>query len=569
MRPHRARLVVTLALAIAAAAADVAPIHLVREILDRAVRPGDNVTLSLLAAAFGVSVLVREGVTIALRGASIGVIERILRDMRWALFDRIVGQSLDYFRKLGVGEATSRILNDVQALQHTLSLAILSLVSSGLIALGIIGYLFTLDARLGALVVIVLPCHALAQRPFTSRLRPRDRDVRNESDALTAELIETFSNVEDVQANQGEGRQRKRIGARLESLRAANTRVFELYALSQSAGGLVSGIATLLILAVGGSMTMGGSLTVGGLIAFVTAVGLLLRAMEDITYFGTQLRGTGAIASRVGEVLNAGMTIADGPGAVPLEPVAPAIEFRGVTFGYDAGHPVLDGFTLEVPAGQRVGLVGASGSGKSTVIRLIQRFYDVRAGSVRVGGRDVRDLKLASLRSQIASVPQRPAIFHASVRENITFGIPEHDPLVPGALAAVRLDVELADKGGEAYEVGAAGANLSEGQKQRLAIARALVRDAPVLLLDEVTSALDAVNQKAVQDALDELLARGKRRTCIVVAHRLSTLRFVDRVVLIEGGRVVEDGSYDDLLARKGRFAALHDALAPAIVPAS
>jgi ABC-type multidrug transport system fused ATPase/permease subunit len=393
------------------------------------------------------------------------------------------------------------------------------------------------------------------------RTRQRARIVRNESDALTTDLIETFSNVEDVQANQGEVRQRKRIGARLESLRAANARVFGLYALSQSAGGLVSGFATLLVLAVGGSMTMRGSLTVGGLIAFVTAVGLLLRAMEDITYFGTQLRGTGAIASRVSEVLDAGTTIADGANAVPLEQVAPAIEFRGVRFGYDAGHPVLDGFTLEVPAGQRVGIVGASGSGKSTVVRLIQRFYDVHSGNVRVGDRNVRDLKLASLRSQIASVPQGPAILHASVRENITFGITERAPLVPGALAAVRLDVELADKGGDGYEIGAAGSNLSEGQKQRLAIARALVRDAPILLLDEVTSALDAVNQNAVQDALDELLTRGKRRTCIVIAHRLSTLRFVDRVVLLEGGRIVEDGSYDDLLSQKGRFAALHDAL--------
>lgn len=559
-RPYRGRLAGVFVLALVAAALDIAPIHLVRRVFDGAVPARSVSMLAVLAALFGAVLVLREACGVGLRALFYGTTERILRDMRWALFDKLLSQSLPFHRRHDVGETVSRVLGDVEALQHSFSIAILSPLASGFVVLGTTAYLFTVHPWLGCAVIVPLAIHAFVQRPFHARIRTSEKAVRDQNDALSGELVETLTNIEDVQAQCAEARQRSRMRSLLQRVRDRNLRLLGFHSFAQAAGGLVSGVASLVVLAAGGWLAIEGRVSLGGLVAFVAALGQLLRGVEELTYFRTQLGGMQALASRVRALLDSDVTVRDRPGAGTLPAGPLGIDLESVTFGYDPDRPVLDGFTLHVRPGEKVGLVGRSGCGKSTVLRLIQRFYDPDGGTVRVGGRDVRDVRLLSLRERIANVPQRPALFRGTVSENVTLGAADRGDRVDTALQAVHLDSDLAQEGGREYEVGPMGARLSEGQRQRIAVARALFRDTPVLLLDEATSALDPVNQQAVHRAIQDVLSDERSCTCLVIAHRLATLRHVDRVAVLEDGRIVEEGSFDALLARKGRFAALFEA---------
>jgi len=558
LRPYYLRGAVVLALTLVAVGLDIAPVHLLEQIFDRAVRPGDMGMLALLAGALGVVVVCREAANTALRWIFFDAAESFLRDMRSALHDRLLAQSLSFYRGRDVGEIASRVLNDLQALQRVLAVTVLSPFSNGLFIIGMLGYLFTLDWRLGLVVLAVLPIYALAQRPIMKGIRNTEWRMREDTDAVASELVETLQNIEEVQSSGIEPRQKARMALRLGVLKRSATWLHNLYGFVQSSSGLVSGLANLAVLGVGGYLAVAGEITPGALVAFVMAVAQLLRPVEDVMHLSAQLGGAKVLAERVGEFLLAVPDVEDRPDAKDPGRVRGAVHFSDVTFGYDPARPILRGFELDIAPGERVALVGPSGSGKSTVLHLLRRFYDVQSGAVTLDGDDVRALTVAGLRHNVATVNQRPALFHGTVRDNISLGVEAKEDAIERAARAAYLEPDLARlEGGLDFDVGPDGSRLSGGQRQRVAIARAILRDAPVLLLDEATSALDAHSQAAVQEALDALLSREPKKTCMVIAHRLSTVRSCDRVVVLEAGQVAESGTYDALMAAGGRFAAL------------
>ena len=559
LRPYYWKGGAVLGLTLVGVALDIVPVHLLEQILDRAVRPRDTRLLFILCSALLGAVLLRETANTVLRWVFFSAAESFLRDMRMALYERLLTQSQAFYRGRDVGEIASRLLNDLQSLQRVLSIAILSPFANGLFIIGMLGYLFTLDWHLALVILVVLPVYALTQRPIMNRIGSQERRMREDTDALAGELVESLQHIEEVQSCSVEPRQRARMDASLTKLRISSTWLQNLYGFVQTASGLVSGLASLSILAIGGYLAATDRMTAGALVAFVTATVQILRPVEDVMNLTAQLTGARVLADRIGEFLLAVPDVQEHPEAKEIGKLTAApLQFSNVTFGYQADQPILRDFDLSIAAGERVALVGPSGSGKSTVLHLVRRFFDVQQGLVTIDGRDVKGLKLQSLRRQIATVNQRPSLFHGTIRDNIALGWPASEIEIHAAATAAHLDGDLMRiEGGLDFNVGPDGGRLSGGQRQRVALARAILRDAPVLLLDEATSALDADSQAAVLKALDAVLAREPRKTCIVVAHRLSTVRSCDKIVLIERGRVAESGTYDELIRMGGKFAAL------------
>ncbi len=481
-----------------------------------------------------------------------------VRDLRRRVYEKVLGQSGSFFARHPSGDLIARVTGDVDRIQSLFGTDLADLVQSLATLLGLMFLVVSLSPELTAAALLIAPAIVIPVVFIARRLRQLSKAARERMGDLTGVLSETIRGARVVQAYGAERWESGRfseVNERTFRLAKKGARVMAFASpLVESA----SVLTFLLLLGYASTRIASGKMTLGTFLSFGVGLVMMYQPFKRATRTNLALQQALASARRVFEVLDAPNDVADRAGAIPLPLLVREIRFEGVTFAYDGGAPVLHDVDLALPRGSVTALVGPSGGGKSTLASLLPRFMDPTAGRLTVDGTDLRDVTLASLRAQIGLVTQEVVLFDESVRRNVAYGTPEAaDSRIKDALAAANAlaFVEALPEGLET-RIGEGGARLSGGQRQRLAIARALLKDPPILVLDEATSALDAESERAVQQALERLMAG---RTVLVIAHRLSTVRQADQLVVLEAGRIVERGAHGELLAAGGLYRRLHD----------
>ena len=486
---------------------------------------------------------------------------RVVRTLRNELFEHTLGQSAAFFARRTTGQLLSRVNNDVGQVQRAVSETVGDLARESLTVIGYAGLLLYIDAGLALVCVTAAPIIVYPLARLSRRLRTVSRRSQEALERQSHVAAEAFAGHRIVKAFLAEPREAAKFRAASDDLYRINMSVTGVLSMLPPLMEALGGVAIVGALWYGSGQIAAGRLTPGEFTTFVAALLMMYGPVKKLTRVNANLQQAAAAAERVFELLDARTEVVERPGAIALPRFSASVEFRDVTFGYDDAHgkPVLSGVTLTVPAGSVVAVVGRSGAGKTTLVNLLPRFYDVSTGAVCLDGHDVRDVTLASLRRQIGIVTQETVLFDDTIAANIAYGMPDatREAIEAAARAAHAHDFIMAQPSGYETAIGERGQRLSGGQRQRLAIARALLRDAPILVLDEATSSLDSESERLVQDAL-AVLMRG--RTSFVIAHRLSTIQRADMIVVLERGRVVDAGRHDELLARGGAYARLHHA---------
>ena len=485
--------------------------------------------------------------------------QRIVADIQNRLYAHQIRADLAYFQSESSGRQVSNFLEDANLLRVAVARGITGIAKDVLMLIFLIGMMFFRSWELTLAVLVIFPIAILPVRVLGGRMRVASRTMQERTGTLASILSETFLGARHVKAYGREDYETQRtagaVEARLKSwnhmvfIRAANTPVMET----------LGGIAVALIIFYGGTQVIDGAMTVGALFSFITALLFAYQPMKSIANLNAVLQEGLAAAQRIFALIDRESDIVDAPTAQPLTVTNGEVVFEKVTFRYGDGRTALDDVSLTVPAGHTIALVGPSGGGKTSLLNLIPRFYDVSAGRVTVDGMDVREVTKASLRGAIALVSQESSLFNDTVRANIQYGRASatEDEITACAKAAAAHDFIEALPNGFDTVVGEGGALLSGGQRQRVVIARAMLKDAPILLLDEATSALDTQSERQVQVALARLM---KDRTTLVVAHRLSTVVDADVIHVMDQGRIVESGAHAELLVRGGLYAKLYSA---------
>jgi subfamily B ATP-binding cassette protein MsbA len=488
----------------------------------------------------------------------LGVVgERVVAQLRGELYGRLVTLSLDFYGQHRVGELISRLSSDVTLVRTMLTQTVTSLLSSVIALVGSVIILFTLSPTLLLVVLLLAPALIAVAIVFGRPLQRISTMVQDMIARSTTTAEEVLSGIRVVKSYVREDWELRRYDADLEGIVGAGSRLALWRAGFGALMGLLGFGAVALLLWYTGHQVIDGTLGIGTLTGFLLygiAIGASLGNIASL--YGQFREGTGAV-QRVFEIIDTRPTIVDRVDAVPIGRVDGRITLEGVTFGYGPDRPVVRNVDLEIAAGESLALVGPSGSGKTTLVGLIPRLWDVDAGAIRIDGRDIRDVTVASLRERIGLVAQEATLFGGSIRDNILYGrLGATDAeMVAAAEAANAHHFISAFPEGYDTIVGDRGQRLSGGQRQRVAIARAILKDPPILLLDEATSSLDNESERLVQEALDRLKVG---RTTIIVAHRLSTIRDADRIAVLDDGWLVELGTQDELLAADGLYARLH-----------
>ena len=526
--------------------------------IDRGINPGDRHALVLWTLAFAAAALVGWGTSVAQTYLSAWVGQRVLADLRRDLFAHIQSLELGYFERNRAGWLISRLTNDVDALEDLVTDGLASSVQNTLLLIGTAGALLYLDWRLALATLTLFPLMALATTLFRIYSARAYRRMRSRLGDVTATLAEDLAGARIVQAFRREGSNAEAFAEVSDSYRRANMRTVQLNAWYFPFVGLLGSASTAIVLAYGGILYFDGAITLGTLFAFMLFLANFFDPIQALSQLFNTFLAASAALDKIFDVMDTAPELRDAQGAQELPPIEGAVELSGVRFHYGEGAEVLHGIDLSVAAGQTVALVGHTGAGKSTLVKLLARFYDPTGGAIRIDGHDLRDVQVRSLRRQLGIVPQEAFLFAASIRDNIAFGRPDATLAdVQAAAKAVGADgfIEALPEG---YETSVAerGAALSIGQRQLIAFARALLADPRLLILDEATSSVDIASEAVIEEALARLLAG---RTAFVVAHRLSTIRRADLIVVLENGQVIEQGTHDELMAMRGRYCALYD----------
>jgi subfamily B ATP-binding cassette protein MsbA len=530
---------------------------LVRGIFDDIFTERDMFALKLLPGVIIAVFLVRGLVGFAGTYLTEYVGQRIVADLRNRLSDRIQDLPLSFFNRTATGTIVSRVTNDVALVRSALTDAVASMLRDSASLIVLIAVAFYLDWVLSVIAFVAFPASVLPVIRLSRKLRTLSKRGQATMGTLTALLQETIQGNRVVKAFGMQDYERERS-------RAENERLFRLFMKSTRIRAFTNPMMEILaafgiagVVAYGGYSVITGGRTQGDFLGFLTALFLLYEPFKGLARTNTVIQHALGAAERVFELLDTPPEAVDRPSARVLEGVRHGVRFENVSFRYEHDL-VLHGVDLEIARGEVVALVGPSGGGKSTLADLLLRFYDVTAGGILVDGTDVRDYTLASLRANIAIVTQQTFLFNDTVRSNIAYGNIGRDMAAVVAAAKAAYAHEFIEALPQGYDtvIGELGVKLSGGQRQRLAIARALLKDAPILVLDEATSALDSESERLVQRALDTLM---RNRTSLVIAHRLSTIRRADRIAVIARGRVIEQGTHEQLLSLDAEYRKLHD----------
>jgi ABC-type multidrug transport system fused ATPase/permease subunit len=574
LRPYRLRAAAMLVALVLGTAASLAPPLLAKLAIDRGIEKHDTHTLAIVVVAFLLSALLVWVATYAQTYLVGWVGQRALADLRIRIFKHLQSQPIGFYESRPAGVLISRMTNDVEALESLVTDSVVTLFQSGLTLIGAIGVLIYLDAELALLTFCIVPFVAGGSIWFRLVSAGAFRRTRETIGSITGYLQETLSGIRVVRSFGQEPVHEARFAELNEDNAAANMVTVRLNAAYFPAVEMLSGIALALIVLYGGDQAINGHVTVGTIVAFVATLSFLFEPIQQLSQLYTTYQSGMAALEKIFQLLDTKPTLEDIPNAPALGPIRGDVRFEDVSFAYrprskgrdGSGAPTepepeevlaLEHVDLDIPAGQTVALVGATGAGKSTMAKLAARFYDPTRGRVLVDGHDLREVSSHSLRSQMGIVPQEAFLFSGTVGENIAFGRPDADDAqihdAATAVGAAEFIAELPR--GYDTEVGERGAQLSAGQRQLIAFARALIADPRILVLDEATSNVDLHTEGRIEAAMRRLLAG---RTSIVIAHRLSTIRQAGRIVVLEHGQIAEQGTHDELIAAEGRYYELY-----------
>jgi subfamily B ATP-binding cassette protein MsbA len=556
-KPYRGRLVLALVAMVVYAAGEMGQAALVKPIIDSTLPLGNGLALM----AWGIiGVFVVKGIGSYVSSyVMVGVGQRVVMDIRNALYRHILGQSAGFFARHTTGQLMSRINNDVAQVQQAVSETIGDLARESLTALALAGYLFFIDARLTFSCLFVAPLIVYPLVRLGWRVRRTTRRSQEALEHLSHLTVEAFTGHRIVKAFGTEKHEGDKFGRAAYHLFRTNMKVTAALSSLPALMELIGGVGVAIALIYGARQVSTQQMTEGTFFSFMFALLMMYGPAKKLSRVNASLQQTIAASERIFEMLDAHTEVKERPNASTLAPFESVIEFRDVGFHYeDSDTHILSDVSLQVGAGQMIAIVGRSGAGKTTMVNLLPRFYDVMSGGILIDGVDLRDVTLKSLREQIGIVTQETVLFDDTIANNIAYGSPTASPLaIEGAARAANAhDFVSALPHGYATMIGERGQRLSGGQRQRLAIARALLKNAPILILDEATSALDTESEQLVQEALSNLMMN---RTSFVIAHRLSTIRRADAIVVLDHGRVVEVGKHDELVGRpEGTYAMLY-----------
>jgi len=555
MKPYRRAFLTAVAAVLVSAASVVAIPALIGRAVNAAVAR-DGALLNQTLIAFAALVAIYSTAFFIEQWLSARLAQRVIFDIRRKMFDHFQDVSLSFMDKTHVGRIMSRLQGDVNALQEFLESST-GAVGDIAMLVGITAVLISMDWKLGLLTLTVLPVLIIVRAIWLPYSKSSFREARDASSTANSALAENINGVRTVQETRREGVNFDLYKEKAFENFEAQARAAWMTQIMVPTVDVLTGLAMAIVIVVGGNAVLGGRLEVGVMVAFIFYVQRFFDPVRMLSMQYTIMQRAMAAAHRIFEVLDVKVAIQDAPDAQPLSDAPATVEFRNVTFGYDPARPVLHDVSLKVNPREVVALVGPTGSGKTSIIALTHRFYEVDLGQVLVGGQDVRDVTLDSLGKTIGMVLQEPFLFTGTIEENIrynTAGASFEDVVAAAkAVAAHEFIMRLPD--GYQTRLGQRGRNISMGQRQLISFARALVANPQILILDEATANIDSFTEQAIQKALKVLF---EGRTCIVIAHRLATIRDADRIVVLQQGRILEQGNHDELMATGGLYSHLY-----------
>ncbi|WP_028578971.1 lipid A export permease/ATP-binding protein MsbA [Desulfogranum japonicum] len=558
LSPYKRKLFVAMIAMVVVAAFNALQAYIIKPLLDEIFFNKDTSLLNILPIALLLVFLIKGLFYFTYTYLLQWIGQSVIRDLRNAIYTHLNSLSLSFFHKNPTGELISRIMNDVSMLQGCISHAFIYLLRDFFTVLGLLVVIFYMDWKLALISFLFIPAAAIPIVVFGKKFRRISTDYQTEIGVSTNILHETIAGARIVKAFCMERAETARFAKQMQFLFDILMNETRFKSLSHPMVEFMGGIGMALIIWYGGTQVLDGVSTPGTFMAFLTALIMLYEPVKGVSKINSTIQSGMASAARIFNILDVQPSITEKQDAITLPSFSQGIEFRDVTFWYNENEPVLHNLELNIQRGEVLAVVGPSGGGKSTLANLIPRFYEVRQGGVFIDGHDIRDVTMESLRKQIALVTQQTILFNDTIANNIGYGV-EHcteEMIREAARSAHALGFIESLPDGFNTIVGESGARLSGGQQQRVSIARALLKDAPILILDEATSSLDTESEQKVQSALENLM---KNRTTIVIAHRLSTIKNADRIVVLKEGHLVESGTHEELLAKGGEYESLYN----------